>query len=86
MKPRNLNQLKKYLKVGVKLKLQRYDEQVLLNRIVDKVQSNGVYFMGDNLTTHSWLGFPKAKDVAFKDDGFVIENCLRYFYVQEEDL
>ena len=66
--------IKKALNVGVELKLVRHDWlkggmplKIGAVRKIIKRQSNAIQFEGG-----SWLTFPKASDVAIKENGFAV--------------
>jgi hypothetical protein len=80
-KPKNLAQLKRYLCVGVKLKLvERNGSKCSLDREVMNVQGNGVWFLGYALTSCNtkeriWYDFNLAKNYTFTEKGFVDEDA-----------
>lgn len=93
MKPTNLNQLKNYLQVGMKLKLidSSIKDHKFLNieRPIIKKQTNAIKFEGG-----SWFGIggymqEKASEFMFQDNGFIytwdkgteFEGFLQYEYI-----
>lgn len=69
--PSNLNQLKKYLNVGKKIRIVRYrdGEQVSRETFVKKAQSNSVVVDADG--RNSWIEFNKSINWSFDKDGAV---------------
>ncbi len=89
--PANLNQLKKYLVVGKKVRMVRFrnDEKESRDTFVKKVQSNAVVV--DKNGSNSWLEFGKSNDWSFDKDGATYytyysnerKPCVRIEYINE---
>lgn len=82
-KPKNLNQLKKYISINMKFNMKRINSDDIFQREIIEIKSNAIGFIGDKIPVEqiSWIELPKASDIKFYDDKFVIKNFITYYYI-----
>lgn len=78
-KPKNLAQLKKYLKVGMKFR--KVTDGIEQYREISDIQTNGVWFKRGEDGKKSWFEYPRAREFDFTEEYFQIYSHSKYYYL-----